>query len=151
MKVAIKPYIVVNLNFSKVQLFNSLFSMSLMLILSHSIVLDSLQPLGLQPIGLLCPWDFSVKNIGSSCHSLLQGIPGIEPTSSVSPALQVDYYQLSHRESLLCYRRSTSVCVCVCVCVCVSVCVCESLSHVWFFVTPWTEAPPDSSLHGILR
>ena len=117
MKVAIKLYIVVNLNFSEVQLFNSPFSMSLMLILSHSVVLDSLQLHGLQPAGLLCPWDFSVKNFGSSCHFLLLGIPGIEPTSSVSPALQVDYYLLSDHESLLCYRRSASVCVCVCVCV----------------------------------
>ena len=28
----------------------------------------------LQPAGLLCPWDFSGKNTGVGCHSLLQGI-----------------------------------------------------------------------------
>ena len=97
-----------------------------MLILSHSVVLDSLQLHGLQPAGLLCPWGFSGTNIGSSCHFLLQGIPGIEPMSSVSPVLQVDYYLLSHHESLLCYRRSASVCVCVCVCVYVCVLVTQS-------------------------
>ena len=30
--------------------------------------------LGLQPTGLLCPWDFPIKNIGVGCHALLQGL-----------------------------------------------------------------------------
>ena len=41
----------------------------------------------LEPIRLLCPWDFAGKNIGVGCHSLLQGnLPdsGMELTS---PAL----------------------------------------------------------------
>jgi len=29
---------------------------------------------GLQPTGLLCPWNFPVKNTGVDCHFLLQGI-----------------------------------------------------------------------------
>ena len=33
-----------------------------------------LQPHGLQPTRLLCPCDFPGKNIGVSCHTLLQGI-----------------------------------------------------------------------------
>ena len=33
-----------------------------------------LQPHGLQPTRLLCPWDFPGKNIGVDCHALLQGI-----------------------------------------------------------------------------
>ena len=33
-----------------------------------------LQPLGLQPATLLCPWDFPGKNAGLGCHFLLQGI-----------------------------------------------------------------------------
>ena len=35
---------------------------------------ESLQPYGLQPARLLCPWDFPGKNTGVSCHFLLQGI-----------------------------------------------------------------------------
>ena len=42
--------------------------------LNHSIVSDSLQPHGLYPTRLLCPWDFPGKNTGVGCHSLLQGI-----------------------------------------------------------------------------
>ena len=39
-----------------------------------SVVSDSLQPHGLQPTGLLCPWDSPGKNTGVGCHALLQGI-----------------------------------------------------------------------------
>ena len=35
---------------------------------------NSLQPFGLQPTRLLCPWDPPSKNTGTSCHCLLQGI-----------------------------------------------------------------------------
>ena len=35
---------------------------------------DSLRPAGLQPAGLLCPWDSPGKNIGVGCHALLQEI-----------------------------------------------------------------------------
>ena len=41
---------------------------------SHPVVSDSLQPHGLQPTGLLCPWVFPGKNTGVGCHFLLQGI-----------------------------------------------------------------------------
>ena len=40
--------------------------------LSHSVVLDSLQPHGLQPARLLCLWNFPGKNIRVDCHFLLQ-------------------------------------------------------------------------------
>ena len=39
---------------------------------SRSIVSDSLQPHGLQPTRLFCPWDFPGKNTGVGCHCLLQ-------------------------------------------------------------------------------
>ena len=39
-----------------------------------SVVSDSLQPHGLQPTRLICPWDFPGKNTGVGCHFLLQGI-----------------------------------------------------------------------------
>ena len=37
-----------------------------------SVVSNSLQPHGLYPTRLLCPWDFSGKNTGVGCHFLLQ-------------------------------------------------------------------------------
>ena len=37
------------------------------------IVSDSLQPQGLQPARLLCPWNSPGKNTGVSCYFLLQG------------------------------------------------------------------------------
>ena len=40
--------------------------------LSCSVVPDSLRPHGLQPIRLLCPWDFPGKDTGASWHVLLR-------------------------------------------------------------------------------
>ena len=51
---------------------------------SYSVVPNSLQPHGLQPTRLLCPWDFPGEDTGVVCHFLLQGI---EPRS---PAPQAD-------------------------------------------------------------
>ena len=39
-----------------------------------SVMSDSLQPYGLQPTRLFCPWDSPGKNTGVDCHTLLQGI-----------------------------------------------------------------------------
>ena len=39
-----------------------------------SVVSDSLQPYGLQPTRLLCPWDFPGKTAGVSGCALLQGV-----------------------------------------------------------------------------
>ena len=49
------------------------------------------------------------------------------------------------------YEGRDSVCVCVCVCVCARVHAWVwLLSHVWFFMTPWTNCgPSDSSVCGI--
>ena len=41
---------------------------------SHSVLSDSMQPHGLWPTRLLCPWDFPGRNTGVVCHFLLQGI-----------------------------------------------------------------------------
>ena len=38
-----------------------------------SVISSSLQPYGLQPTRLLCPWDPPGKNNGVSCHFLPQG------------------------------------------------------------------------------
>ena len=57
----------------------------LVCVLICSVVFDSLQPRGLPPARLLCPWDFPGKNTGVGCHSLLQGLPDprIKATSPV--------------------------------------------------------------------
>ena len=48
------------------------FIVSLVLVvLSHSVVSNSLQPHGLQPARLLCPWNSPGKNTGVVSHSLL--------------------------------------------------------------------------------
>ena len=52
--------------------------------LSHSVISDSLQPHGLLPTRLLCPWDFPGKNTEVACHFLLQRI---FPTQGSYPCL----------------------------------------------------------------
>ena len=42
--------------------------------LSRSVGSDFLQPHGLQPTRLLCPWDYPGKSTGIGCHFLLQRI-----------------------------------------------------------------------------
>ena len=41
---------------------------------SSLVVSASLQPHGLYPVRLLCPWDSPGKNTGVDCHSLNQGV-----------------------------------------------------------------------------
>ena len=45
-----------------------------MCVFSHSVMFDSLQPHGLQPARLLCPWNFLGKNTREGFHFLLQVI-----------------------------------------------------------------------------
>ena len=62
----------------------------MLLLLSHSVVSDSLWPQGLYPARLLCPWRFSREEYWSALPCPSPGDPpnaGIEPRS---PALQVD-------------------------------------------------------------
>ena len=49
-----------------------------------SVVSNSVQPYGLQPSRLLCPWDSPGKNTGMGFHALLQGI---FPTQGLNPGL----------------------------------------------------------------
>ena len=53
-------------------------------VLSRSVMSNSFWPHGLQPRGLLCPWDSPGKNTGVGCHALLQGI---FPTQGSNPSL----------------------------------------------------------------
>ena len=66
---------------------------------SCSVMSDSLQPAGLQPTRLLCPWNSLGKSTEVGCHSLLQGI---FPTQGSNPGLlhcRQILYHLSHQES----------------------------------------------------
>ena len=77
----------------------------------HSVLSSFLQPHGLQPTRLLCPWDFSGKNTGVGCNALLQGIY----------LAQVWNPHLLHSISYIALPSDPPgkkrVCVCVCVCV----------------------------------
>ena len=65
--------------------------------LHHSVMSDSLRPIGLSPTKLLCPWDSPGRNTGVGGHALLQGI---FPTQGLNLFLfyllhwQVDYLPL---------------------------------------------------------
>ena len=48
------------------------------------IMFDSLQPHGLQPTRLLCPWDFPGKSTGAGCHFQVQGIFLTQGSSRIS-------------------------------------------------------------------
>ena len=69
---------------------------------------DFLQPYGLEPTSLVCPWDSAGKNIGVGFLALLQGIfltQGSNPISLMSPALPLPGEPI---------RRWVGVCVKVC-------------------------------------
>ena len=66
-------YIHININIDSVRYSVSTY-MCCVCVLRHSIVSNSLQPLGLQPTRLLFPWDLQGKNTGVDYHFLLQGI-----------------------------------------------------------------------------
>ena len=62
-----------------------------------SVMSNSLQPYGLYPSRLLCPWDSPGKNTGVAFHALLQGIfltQGLNPHLLRLPHLQVGYLPL---------------------------------------------------------
>ena len=63
------------------------------------VVSDSLQPHGLYPASLLCPWDFPGKNTGVGCHFLLQGIFPTEGSNLGLLHCRRILYQLSHQGS----------------------------------------------------
>ena len=61
-------------------------------------VSNSVQPYGLQPVRLLCPWDSPGQNTGVGCHALLQGIfltQGSKLRLSCLPALAGRVFTIS--------------------------------------------------------
>ena len=75
---------------------------------SCSVVSNSLQPHGLQPTRLLCPWDFPGKNTGLGCHFLLQKIFPVLGLNPCLPCCRQTLYYLSHQKSHL-MRRTDSL------------------------------------------
>ena len=74
---------------------------------SLSVMSDSLQPHGLEPAQLLCPWDSPGKNTGVGYHSLLQRI---FLTQGPNPGLQhhkCTLYHLSHQGLLLYWKPNS--------------------------------------------
>ena len=66
---------------------------------SHSVLSDSLQPRGLQPARLLCPWDFPGKNTGVGCYFLLQEIFLNQGSNSSLLHCRQTLYRVSHQGS----------------------------------------------------
>ena len=92
-----------------------------------SVVSDSLQPCGLYPAKLLCPWDFPGNDTGVSCHALLQGIfpnQGWNPVSYVS-CIGSRFFTTNPTWEALTEDF---------------VAVGQSFGHVHLFETPWTIA-----------
>ena len=69
--------------------------------LSRSVMSDFLQPSGLQPAKLLCPWDFPGKATRASCCFLLQGVLPTQGSSLCLLHWQVDSLSLNHLEKTL--------------------------------------------------
>ena len=59
----------------------------------------SLQPHGLQPTRIPCPWDSPGKNTGVGCHFLLQGIFPTQGSNLGVPHCWQMLCHLSHQES----------------------------------------------------
>ena len=65
-------------------------------VLSCSVMSKSSQLRGLQPVRLLCPWDFPDKNTGVGCHFLLQGIFLTQRSNLHLLHWQADFLPLHH-------------------------------------------------------
>ena len=63
---------------------------------SHSTACNSLRPHGLYPTRLPCPCSSPGKNIGVSCHSLLQGVFPTQELNLGLPHCGQILYHLSH-------------------------------------------------------
>ena len=70
---------------------------------------NSLQPHGLQPARLLCPWDFPGKKIGVRRHFLLRGIFLTQGFNLCGLHWQADSLSLSHLASLYLLKKEKSV------------------------------------------
>ena len=69
---------------------------------SCSVLSDSLQPCGLHPSILFCPWNFPGENTGVGCHFVLQGI---FPTQGSNPGLRCCSQILFYFGTVYCAQR----------------------------------------------
>ena len=67
------------------------------LCVSHSVVSNPLQPYGLEPARLLCPWDVPGKKTGMGTHSLLQGSFSAQGSNPGLLYCRQILYHLSHQ------------------------------------------------------
>ena len=88
-----------------VSLYELLFSKSKSENVKMLVVSDSLQPHGLWPTRLLCPWDSPGKKPGVGSHFLLQGIFLIQGLNVDLPHCRQFLYHLSHQGN----PKSTSI------------------------------------------
>ena len=98
------------------------FSLSVYLCSVTAVMSDSLQPYGLKPTGLLCPWNSPDKIMGVACHVLLQGIlliQGLNPSLLRYLHWQARFFTMSATWEP--HFQFSSV---------------QSLSNIWLFVTP---------------
>ena len=72
---------------------------------SRTVVSDSLWFHGLQPVPLLCPWNFPGKSPGVGCHFLLQGIFPTRGRTQVSCVVGRFFTSLATKEThdFVCY------------------------------------------------
>ena len=64
---------------------------------SRSVMSNSLQPHGLYPTRIFCPWNFAGKSTGVGCHFLLQGIFLTQGLNPGLPHCRQILYCLSHQ------------------------------------------------------
>ena len=69
----------------------------LCLVLSHSVVSNSLWTQDRKTARLFCPWDSPGKNTGVGCHALLQGIFPTQGSNPGFPHCRQILYHLSHQ------------------------------------------------------
>ena len=69
---------------------------------SCSLLPESLQPSGLQPANLLCPWSSPGTNTGVGCHFLLQGIFPTQGLNQGLPHCSQILYTLQRKCISLC-------------------------------------------------
>ena len=103
---------------------------------SHTVVSDSSRSHGLQPTGLLCPWDFPVKSTGVGCHCLqscqtlcdpIDGSPPGSPVPGILQARTLEWVAISFSNA---WKWKVKM---------------KSLSCIRLLATPWTaayQAPP---------